>query len=186
MPINGEYGSWSGPLTPSTEWRFHLDILPRSPRRRGDRAFSSDLLLRAGDAEQADSCGPLHDRIVWRADRQMHQVRAFRHEGARRPRRRGTWRPSCGAARQSRRADDRARLAAAVFRENSRISRACTTTRLPRGARRSSPTTRWRVSSSASKVTPAGSRRLKSQRRRRALAAQGQAGAAEEELRARV
>ena len=27
MPINGEYGAWAGPLKPSTEWRFHLDIL---------------------------------------------------------------------------------------------------------------------------------------------------------------
>ncbi|MDP9136833.1 MAG: class II aldolase/adducin family protein [Pseudomonadota bacterium] len=32
MPIAGEYGSWSGPLKPSVEWRFHLDIL----RRRQD------------------------------------------------------------------------------------------------------------------------------------------------------
>jgi L-fuculose-phosphate aldolase len=27
MPIDGEYGSWSGPLKPSVEWRFHLDIM---------------------------------------------------------------------------------------------------------------------------------------------------------------
>lgn len=27
MPIEGEYGSWSGPLKPSVEWRFHLDIM---------------------------------------------------------------------------------------------------------------------------------------------------------------
>jgi len=27
MPIEGEYGAWSGPLKPSSEWRFHLDIL---------------------------------------------------------------------------------------------------------------------------------------------------------------
>ena len=26
MPLDGEYGSWSGPLKPSTEWRFHFDI----------------------------------------------------------------------------------------------------------------------------------------------------------------
>ena len=26
MPIEGEYGSWEGPLAPSTEWRFHHDI----------------------------------------------------------------------------------------------------------------------------------------------------------------
>jgi len=27
MPLGGEYGAWSGPLQPSTEWRFHLDIM---------------------------------------------------------------------------------------------------------------------------------------------------------------
>src|SRR5271170_1123428 len=27
MPIAGEYGAWSGPMKPSSEWRFHLDIL---------------------------------------------------------------------------------------------------------------------------------------------------------------
>ena len=27
MPLDGEYGSWSGPLKPSTEWRFHFDIV---------------------------------------------------------------------------------------------------------------------------------------------------------------
>ena len=27
MPINGEYGAWSGPMKPSSEWRFHLDIM---------------------------------------------------------------------------------------------------------------------------------------------------------------
>ena len=31
MPINGEYGTWSGPLKPSTEWRFHLDIMKARP-----------------------------------------------------------------------------------------------------------------------------------------------------------
>ena len=31
MPIEGEYGSWTGPLKPSTEWRFHLDILRARP-----------------------------------------------------------------------------------------------------------------------------------------------------------
>ncbi|MBV8568070.1 MAG: class II aldolase/adducin family protein, partial [Methylobacteriaceae bacterium] len=32
MPIDAEYGAWEGPLKPSTEWRFHLDIM----RARGD------------------------------------------------------------------------------------------------------------------------------------------------------
>ncbi len=27
MPLSGEYGAWSGPLKPSSEWRFHLDIM---------------------------------------------------------------------------------------------------------------------------------------------------------------
>src|ERR671922_2578373 len=31
MPIDGEYGSWKGPLNPSSEWRFHLDIMRSRP-----------------------------------------------------------------------------------------------------------------------------------------------------------
>jgi len=31
MPIEGDYGSWEGPLAPSTEWRFHLDITRARP-----------------------------------------------------------------------------------------------------------------------------------------------------------
>lgn len=31
MPIAGEYGAWQGPKRPSTEWRFHLDILKNRP-----------------------------------------------------------------------------------------------------------------------------------------------------------
>jgi L-fuculose-phosphate aldolase len=31
MPIGGDYGAWDGPLKPSTEWRFHLDILTAKP-----------------------------------------------------------------------------------------------------------------------------------------------------------
>lgn len=31
MPLEGDYGSWDGPLKPSTEWRFHLDILRERP-----------------------------------------------------------------------------------------------------------------------------------------------------------
>lgn len=31
MPLDGEYGAWDGPLKPSTEWRFHLDILRARP-----------------------------------------------------------------------------------------------------------------------------------------------------------
>ena len=31
MPLAGEYGTWEGPLKPSTEWRFHLDIMRARP-----------------------------------------------------------------------------------------------------------------------------------------------------------
>ena len=31
MPIEGEYGAWEGPVSPSSEWRFHLDILRTRP-----------------------------------------------------------------------------------------------------------------------------------------------------------
>src|SRR5215475_5460436 len=31
MLIDGEYGSWSGPFNPSSEWRFHLDIMRSRP-----------------------------------------------------------------------------------------------------------------------------------------------------------
>jgi L-fuculose-phosphate aldolase len=31
MPFDGEYGAWEGPLKPSTEWRFHLDLLRARP-----------------------------------------------------------------------------------------------------------------------------------------------------------
>jgi L-fuculose-phosphate aldolase len=31
MPLEGSYGEWTGPLQPSTEWRFHLDIMRARP-----------------------------------------------------------------------------------------------------------------------------------------------------------
>ncbi|QRM56315.1 class II aldolase/adducin family protein [Sinorhizobium sp. BG8] len=31
MPIEGEYGEWTGPKKPSVEWPFHLDILRSRP-----------------------------------------------------------------------------------------------------------------------------------------------------------
>ena len=34
MPFDAEYGTWEGPLKPSTEWRFHFDIL-KSRREMG-------------------------------------------------------------------------------------------------------------------------------------------------------
>ncbi len=31
LPFDGDYGEWSGPLKPSTEWRFHFDIMKSRP-----------------------------------------------------------------------------------------------------------------------------------------------------------
>ena len=31
MPIEGDYGTWEGPRKPSTEWRFHLDLMRGRP-----------------------------------------------------------------------------------------------------------------------------------------------------------
>jgi L-fuculose-phosphate aldolase len=31
MPIETDYGAWSGPLAPSSEWRMHLDIMRARP-----------------------------------------------------------------------------------------------------------------------------------------------------------
>ena len=31
MPVDGEYGAWSGPFKPSSEWQFHLDIMKSRP-----------------------------------------------------------------------------------------------------------------------------------------------------------
>jgi L-fuculose-phosphate aldolase len=31
LPIDGDYGAWRGELPPSTEWRFHLDIMRARP-----------------------------------------------------------------------------------------------------------------------------------------------------------
>lgn len=31
MPLEAEYGAWEGPLKPSSEWRFHLDLMRARP-----------------------------------------------------------------------------------------------------------------------------------------------------------
>lgn len=31
MPLENAYGAWEGPLKPSTEWRFHLDLMLARP-----------------------------------------------------------------------------------------------------------------------------------------------------------
>jgi L-fuculose-phosphate aldolase len=31
MPLEGDYGTWDGPKKPSSEWRFHLDLMRARP-----------------------------------------------------------------------------------------------------------------------------------------------------------
>lgn len=31
MPLEGDHGAWEGPLKPSSEWRFHLDLMRARP-----------------------------------------------------------------------------------------------------------------------------------------------------------
>ncbi len=31
MPLEGDYGTWEGPMKPSSEWRFHLDLMRARP-----------------------------------------------------------------------------------------------------------------------------------------------------------
>ena len=31
MPVEGDHGAWEGPLKPSSEWRFHLDLIRARP-----------------------------------------------------------------------------------------------------------------------------------------------------------
>ena len=57
----GEYGSWKGPLKPSTEWRFHLDIMKARPDVGGIVHTHATYSHRAGDRAQGDSGLPLHD-----------------------------------------------------------------------------------------------------------------------------
>ena len=121
MPINGEYGSWSGPLTPSTEWRFHLDILRARPDVGAIAHFHSPFCcalamlnkpILAAHYMIAFFGGPIVKCAKYApfGTKELADLVVD-----------GTWRPQRGAARQSRRADDRARFGC------SRLS--CATTR---------------------------------------------------------
>ena len=47
MPIAATTAPGTGPLKPSTEWRFHLDIMKATARNRCDRAHACDFSHRA-------------------------------------------------------------------------------------------------------------------------------------------
>ena len=103
MPLNGEYGAWSGPLKPSSEWRFHLDIMRARPDVGAIVHCHPPYCTALAMLHRADPRRPLHDRAVRRPGHRMHEIRALRHQGIvgsgdRRPRR-----PPWRAARQSRR-----------------------------------------------------------------------------------
>ena len=83
MPLHGEYGAWEGPLDPSSEWRFHLDIM----RARPDvgaivHAHSAPTATALAVAPQGDPGLPLHDRRLRRPHHPLRRLRDLRHQGA--------------------------------------------------------------------------------------------------------
>ena len=82
MPLEGEYGSWDGPLAPSTEWRFHLDITRARPEVGAIVHAHSHLRDDARDLPQGDPGLPLHDRGRGRAEHPLRRLRHLRHQGA--------------------------------------------------------------------------------------------------------
>ena len=82
MPIEGEYGSWDGPLAPSTEWRFHLDITRARPEVGAIVHAHSTFATALAIARKDDPGLPLHDRGRRRADDPLRALRHLRHQGA--------------------------------------------------------------------------------------------------------
>ena len=103
MPLNGEYGAWSGPAEAVERMALPPRHHARAARRRRDRPLPPALRHGAGDAGQADPGGPLRDRAVRRPGHRVREIRALRHQGIVGPRDRGPRRPPWRAARQPRR-----------------------------------------------------------------------------------
>ena len=60
MPIEGEYGAWSGPMRPTSKWRFHLNIAqPAQCRQCPPHVL--DVLHYCGDHAAIDPSRTLHD-----------------------------------------------------------------------------------------------------------------------------
>ena len=68
MPLDGEYGSWTGPLKPSTEWRFHLNIMKSRPDVGAVAHTHSNQRDRAQHRPEGNPGLPLHDGGVRRYD----------------------------------------------------------------------------------------------------------------------
>ena len=74
-------GSHDPAQRPSSEWRFHRDILKARARRARRRPRPSALLDDAGDHGDGDSAGSLHGRLRWRRQHPLRALRDLRHPG---------------------------------------------------------------------------------------------------------
>ena len=82
MPLSGEYGSWAGPLAPSSEWRFHLDIMRARPEVGAIVHAHSTYATTLAIARKGDPGLPLHDRRGGRPLDPLRRLCHLRHEGA--------------------------------------------------------------------------------------------------------
>lgn len=80
MPFDGAYGSWEGPLKPSTQWRFHFDIL-RTRTDMGAVVHAPDLLHRTCNRPQGDPRGSVHDRGLRGHGCALRALCLLRHPG---------------------------------------------------------------------------------------------------------
>ncbi len=81
MPISADYGSSDGALQPSSEWRFHLDILKARPEVGAVVHCHSNYATALAICHKPISGGALHDRRRRRADHQRRRIRDLRHQG---------------------------------------------------------------------------------------------------------
>ena len=93
MTLTGEYGSYlaSGANVPSSEWRFHLDIMRARPDVGAIVHTHSLYATVLGCARKDIPAGPLHDRGGRRPEHPLQRLRHLRHGRAVRPR---PWRRS--------------------------------------------------------------------------------------------
>ena len=80
MPLEGEYGSWEGPLQPSTEWRFHLDIMRGRPDVGGIVHTHSTYATVLAIARKPIPGLPLHDGGIRRHRHPLRRLCALRHQ----------------------------------------------------------------------------------------------------------
>ena len=81
MPIDGEYGSWQGPLKPSTRMAVSSRHHESAAGCRRHRPHPCDLFHGAGDRAQGNSGLPLHDGGIRRHECARCRLRPVRHQG---------------------------------------------------------------------------------------------------------